>query len=518
MTVIHFGNQQYQGLSTDTKPLAADTAVNAIFEETNTRKRYYNTGTQWIPQEVGNYLKYRVLKVGTTYYIIDQVGREIGSGTDCQVALQAAIDAMAPGLLEFTFDSGIYVINNPIIIPSVSRSTAQKRVMFKGIPWSRRAGTDKHDTEFHIPASWPTNRYVFECNNAPGSATMGFLEIEGLFVTAFDAFTTKNVGLVKYEVDQVAVNCLHLEDLTGEYMWRGLHLIGGVWRSTFNHLDFEENNSAFVGDADIIMEWGGTTATEGPMPKLNIFTNTIIGHGDGTMNNFVRIKGGSYNFFNHIEADGYRCTEAGYNLDATDYVLDTRFPVASNTFIDAWILDVIGTPSPDNRKGGIYLNGTGCFDNRFIGAKVNKIVNTVKVSGGALRNRVEIAGQWGGVPVVDSTGAGAQNTLEITGGHGIEVDNVIVDTAGNFRIVDYRRSAQNGGISTQSGNGSTKVFNIAHGLFSTPAKKRAFAGSDDARGSFKVTADATNVILTYPIAPPTGTNNLSFEWAAELYK
>ena len=51
MTVTHYGNQQYYGLSTDTKPLATDTAINAIFEETDTRNQYINSGTAWVPYQ-----------------------------------------------------------------------------------------------------------------------------------------------------------------------------------------------------------------------------------------------------------------------------------------------------------------------------------------------------------------------------------------------------------------------------------------------------------------------------------
>ena len=79
-----------------------------------------------------------------------------------------------------------------------------------------------------------------------------------------------------------------------------------------------------------------------------------------------------------------------------------------------------------------------------------------------------------------------------------------------------------GGISTQSGNGSTKVFNIAHGAGTTPTKYSVTWASDaaaraaqynDSTGSrYYVTADATNLTLTYFSAPVVGTNNLSWAW------
>ncbi len=48
MVVKPLGNGRYTGLSTDTKPTPASTAVNAIFEETDTYNQYVNSGTAWV--------------------------------------------------------------------------------------------------------------------------------------------------------------------------------------------------------------------------------------------------------------------------------------------------------------------------------------------------------------------------------------------------------------------------------------------------------------------------------------
>jgi parallel beta-helix repeat protein len=75
---------------------------------------------------------------------------------------------------------------------------------------------------------------------------------------------------------------------------------------------------------------------------------------------------------------------------------------------------------------------------------------------------------------------------------------------------------ENGGVATFSGDGSTKTFTIAHGLASTPTKVLVTAGSDAAKGDFYVTADATNITVTYATAPPSGTNNVVLNWYAEV--
>jgi hypothetical protein len=75
---------------------------------------------------------------------------------------------------------------------------------------------------------------------------------------------------------------------------------------------------------------------------------------------------------------------------------------------------------------------------------------------------------------------------------------------------------ENGGTATFSGNGSTTTFTIAHGLAGTPKSWRVEAGSSDAKGDKYVTADATNLTVTFATAPPAGTNNVVLVWQAEM--
>src|SRR5580765_1293916 len=75
---------------------------------------------------------------------------------------------------------------------------------------------------------------------------------------------------------------------------------------------------------------------------------------------------------------------------------------------------------------------------------------------------------------------------------------------------------ENSGKATFSGNASTKVFNIPHILSAAPSANsiNVTVGSADAAGDFVITSDATNIIVTYPVAPPTGTNNIILYWRA----
>ena len=66
--------------------------------------------------------------------------------------------------------------------------------------------------------------------------------------------------------------------------------------------------------------------------------------------------------------------------------------------------------------------------------------------------------------------------------------------------------------SVQSGDASTTVFNIAHGLGVVPKWAAAIGTSSDADSDFSYTYDATNIVITYPFPPPTGSSNLTFHY------
>jgi hypothetical protein len=70
------------------------------------------------------------------------------------------------------------------------------------------------------------------------------------------------------------------------------------------------------------------------------------------------------------------------------------------------------------------------------------------------------------------------------------------------------------GTATPAANGILTAFNIAHGLGSTPALVAVSPRNALSAALRFVTVDATNIAITYLVAPPTG--SLSFAWSAEL--
>jgi hypothetical protein len=71
----------------------------------------------------------------------------------------------------------------------------------------------------------------------------------------------------------------------------------------------------------------------------------------------------------------------------------------------------------------------------------------------------------------------------------------------------------NYGRATFSGSGAT-VFTFAHGLGAAPASVLVTPGHADVNGAFHVTADATNISVTFAAAPIAGVNNVVLNWAA----
>lgn len=81
-----------------------------------------------------------------------------------------------------------------------------------------------------------------------------------------------------------------------------------------------------------------------------------------------------------------------------------------------------------------------------------------------------------------------------------------------------------------NGNGLTTVFTIPHSCPKEPYFISAEAATPDTLGivedgggnpclqntkTYIIGANATDIIVTYPLAPPAGTNNIGYYWSAE---
>jgi hypothetical protein len=95
-------------------------------------------------------------------------------------------------------------------------------------------------------------------------------------------------------------------------------------------------------------------------------------------------------------------------------------------------------------------------------------------------------------------------------------NKIRVNTIGHWAGSSVGTRSENGGTATFSGTGSQTIFNIPHLLFDTPLVYNVNAKSAAATALFNVSADATNVIVTYNSAPVSGTNNVVLVWNARV--
>lgn len=70
------------------------------------------------------------------------------------------------------------------------------------------------------------------------------------------------------------------------------------------------------------------------------------------------------------------------------------------------------------------------------------------------------------------------------------------------------------GRATLNGTGAATTFTIAHGMDAAPSMVIVTPGSSAASTAYYVTVDATNITVTYTVAPASGTGNVVLNWHA----
>lgn len=153
----------------------------------------------------------------------------------------------------------------------------------------------------------------------------------------------------------------------------------------------------------------------------------------------------------------------------------------------------------DTTVGGVPIKGVTVVGNNIIG-------------GDATHRYRSILGRAGSQAVIG----------RLIGNHGEFVASVFNNLTGLSHLGNSAFSGttttygDKAGTATFSGTGSQTAFTIAHGLYTTPATFGVVAQSAAAAAPFYVTADATNLTVTYTTAPASGTSNVVLNWHAEV--
>ena len=134
-----------------------------------------------------------------------------------------------------------------------------------------------------------------------------------------------------------------------------------------------------------------------------------------------------------------------------------------------------------------------------------------KLGGSDLIKINELAAPTANIAGTNST-TSANGTLPVLSG----VNTQYLDGSGAWSVPPVTgvgsAGAAKANVTLKSGNGTTKIFTIAHGLGTTPAVAVVKPTSINAFGDFTTAFDSTDITITYQNAPPSGTNNLEYNW------
>lgn len=459
-----------------------------------------------------DFANYNIYRSGSTYYYRNGTTKTITSNADASLLIQDVLTAIntTGGVISFSGDN--FQIDDPLDIATVA-VTSVKPIYIFGVPTTQRTT----GTVLEATSSFPTNRAIIETSGATdGSDKTAQLYIRGL-AFASTQIPTLNVNGIKFDVDSVRVQrALTIKDCFFQYMYKGINLIGGIWWSLFDNIHFSAFNASYIGHSDILLERGTHAGAANVWPKYNMFSNINVLRNPGELPSSLNIQDGSYNTFINYTIDGWKLTDCAWLFQNAH-----TFSVSSNTMYNPSFIDP-QLPSPNNTRAAIVFDGAGVLDNHvYCGSIPRNRTYSVAFVNSPVRNMVEAKGYWGEALAINDAGAGADNTVTVLTGQETSTTPAkptITGAAGLIKIIDRRKGFAIDGLSaTQSGNGSTTVFNIAHGLYAAPLYADAKPYTTDSLGSFTTTSDATNVILTYSVPPPSGTNNLRWYWRADCY-
>jgi len=228
--------------------------------------------------------------------------------------------------------------------------------------------------------------------------------------------------------------------------------------------------------------------------------------------------------------------------------VDSIYGTTANgiTLQDCANLKIIGNTVSECAAAGIAVNGNFISGNLFLSGTRDCLVqdNLCYNNGNALSasafRRAGIAVMSTNSGLVDSISVRNNRCYDnrISGGqlYGVQIQNSTncVIMSNNFRgnfssgvfltapntnlTIKYNTgyTTENRGQFLDSGNSSKTLYTIPHGLSASPISGliSIIPGSPLARANFDVSGDATNIYVSYPVAPSSGTVRLF--WGAEV--
>lgn len=250
------------------------------------------------------------------------------------------------------------------------------------------------------------------------------------------------------------------------------------------------------------------------------FPSTYDGNfGTGVQGDNVRLHTQVVNKKNNPKGKAKQDHSGGYSYDLRDGS-GGRIPSGSS---ENWIIDPVAC---------ILTSETVISELESSGGTVRAYIYTGDTLSEAISsNLVDIEDDGNLVEPSVSTinfgpGLGAQTSTEGKVTVDASLDNVTTDSISegddNLYYTDSRvdtrvNEIRPTGQATFSGDGETKQFSVAHGLNVKPDSWIITPTTDDASSFSHVTANDSNLIITYDTAPPPGTDNLVINWMVSTF-
>jgi hypothetical protein len=443
MTVVHLGNQRYQGLTADTKP--TNVVAGAIYTDTQLDIIYEYNGSSWdiiigntktetfSGKTIDTVLNILKNLAGASFVVFkdtDNIFKHINTKT---------------GVVYNTGDTnGATTINDAITSASTTYSGAivyLKPTVYVG------------DVVMKNKVTLQGEGY--------GTVIVGKLTGDQLFDTRIEDIWFQNTG---------NNNTAHF---------------GGCKILTVNRCKFSGNNGA-TSQAVVRID-GGTDF--GSLNKFQFCTVSGYWHGFQVTESATNDTANTTTIENCyiLYAGGVRASggQAGIN------VTNTTTPAGHNAHFSRNYFEVyqygIQTDSGNLEASDNWFDDVESFYN--------------VLSGAYTEGRLNLSGQHAG----NSTNLAYINSKTYVAG----------STNYQFEYDTTKVFANKGeGVATLSADGTTKAFNIAHGLVTTPTVMFIENGSIDAAGARAVTATSTNIVITYQVAPPSGSHTVY--WRASV--